>query len=433
VSLARLFAAVDPMENTVVTGREVSDEPQWLRADGWRVLARVCESAVLGTELQRFQLPDGRTVAATFDPETRRIGLPFDPDEAYCTLVSERWRRGTRRRQLNASNIALYYKVKHLIPRGVQLHARRVLARWQGVPEFPSWPLERSVVELLRFYVQCVLLASGRTSLPFRWFWPDGKAAALALTHDVESADGLRMALELAAVEEDRGFRSSFNIVASRYPVDMEIVSELKERGFEIGVHGVYHDRSMFSSREQFESQQPAVREAADRFGAVGFRSPSTHRVIEWLADLPIVYDCSIPHSDPYEPQPGGCCSIWPFFIGNVVELPYTLPQDHTLFTVLEHKTIDLWLRQVDELVARNGLIQFVSHPDPGYLGDPDKRKLYSETLDAVSDRADLWSALPRDIAAWWIQRDLGSEGPFRPAIGAARLVDGHVELVPQV
>jgi len=238
------------------------------------------------------------------------------------------------------------------------------------------------------------------------------------------------MALDLAAVEEDRGFRSSFNIVASWYPVDMGIVSELRERGFEIGVHGVYHDRSMFSSREQFESQQPAVREAADRFGAVGFRSPATHRVVDWLGELPVLYDCSIPHSDPYEPQPGGCCSIWPFFIGDVVELPYTLPQDHTLFTVLGHKTIDLWLRQVDQLVASNGLIQFVTHPDPGYLGDRRKRGLYVEMLDAVTGRADLWFALPRDVAAWWRQRDRGDGGPFNAAIGMAHLVDTGAELV---
>ena len=125
----------------------------------------------------------------------------------------------------------------------------------------------------------------------------------------------------------------------------------------------------MFSSRATFEEQQPALRDAIERFGAVGFRSPATHRVFEWLGELPVEYDCSIPHSDPYEPQPGGCCSVWPFFIGDVVELPYTLPQDHTLFTVLGHRTIDVWLEQVERLVKLNGLLQFVTHPDPGYLG----------------------------------------------------------------
>jgi peptidoglycan/xylan/chitin deacetylase (PgdA/CDA1 family) len=431
LSLARLLAPIDPIADALDCGPEVTDDPQWLRADGWRVLARIRQSSVPGVEFQRFALPDGRLVSATFDSETRRIGLPFDPNDAYSTLVSEGWRRGVRVRELSSSNLALYYRIKTLIPRGVQLRARRVLARWQGVPEFPAWPFEPSVVELLRFYVRCLLLGSGRTSLRFRWFWPDRKAAALMLTHDVESADGLRMALELASMEEERGFRSSFNVVGSWYPIDMGIVGELRQRGFEIGVHGVYHDRSMFSSREAFESQQSAVREAAERFGAVGFRSPATHRVFEWLADLPLLYDCSIPHSDPYEPQPGGCCSIWPFFIGNVVELPYTLPQDHTLFNVLQQKTIDVWLRQVDELVNHKGLIQSVTHPDPGYIGDENKRRLYAEFLDALRQRPDVWFALPRDISTWWRQRDAGNSTPFPTVAAVARLVGDNVELAP--
>ena len=129
--------------------------------------------------------------------------------------------------------------------------------------------------------------------------------------------------------------------------------------------------------------------------GRSDFGRPPRIAVFEWLGDLPVEYDCSIPHSDPYEPQPGGCCSVWPFFIGDVVELPYTLPQDHTLFTVLGHRTIDVWLEQVERLVRLNGLIQFVTHPDPGYLGDADKRALYVELLEAVSARDDLWHALP--------------------------------------
>ena len=70
------------------------------------------------------------------------------------------------------------------------------------------------------------------------------------------------------------------------------------------------------------------MRELSERFAAVRFRSPATHRVHAWLPELPIEYDCTIPHSDPYEPQPGGCCSLWPFFLGgSVVELPSTLPR----------------------------------------------------------------------------------------------------------
>ena len=391
--------------------------------------AHVRATPEVGDVWKRFTLPDGRVVGARWDAASREVHLPFDLDEAYWNLVSERWREGTRVRELGSGKLAVYYRVKRLIPRGAQLRARRMLARWQGRPSSLPGRSSGASHELLRFYVTCVLLGSGRASLPFRWFWPDAKAAALILTHDVESAEGLRLAPELADLEEERGLRSSFNIVGDWYPVDMGVVDELRSRGFEIGAHGVYHDRSMFSSRAAFEEQQPALRDAIERFGAVGFRSPATHRVFEWLGELPVEYDCSIPHSDPYEPQPGGCCSVWPFFIGDVVELPYTMPQDHTLFTVLGHRTIDVWLEQVERLVRLNGLLQFVTHPDPGYLGDSDKRALYVELLDAVSTRDDLWHALPREIAAWWRQRDSADE-PQSLAVGFARLTDEGVEFV---
>ncbi len=433
MTLSRLLAPLQPVRLNVLENEgPTSHEPEWCVAGDWRVFARVRETATRGSELQRFALDDGRTVAAIAEADSRRVALPFDLEEAYATLVSEKWRQGAQIRQLSSEKLALYYRVKSLVPRGVQIRARRRLARWQGVPEFPRWPLDRSVAELLRFFVRCSLVSSGQDSLRFRWFWPDARAAAAMLTHDVESAEGLKLSLELAALEEDRGLRSSFNIVASWYPIDMGIVRELQDRGFEIGLHGIHHDRSMFSSRESFESQLGAVAEGARKLGAQGFRSPATHRVYEWLGELPVLYDCSIPHSDPYEPQPGGCCSVWPFFIGDVVELPYTLPQDHTLFTVLGHKTIDLWRRQVEALVEQNGLVQCVTHPDPGYLGDRAKRALYAEFLDVLRQRDDVWFALPREVAAWWRQRDAGDATPWSPTVGVAFLDESDVILEPE-
>ncbi len=151
--------------------------------------------------------------------------------------------------------------------------------------------------------------------------------------------------------------------------------------------------------------------------GAQGFRSPATHRIHDWLAELPFEYDCSIPHSDPFEPQPGGSCSFWPYFLGPVVELPYTLPQDYTLFTLLRQRSTRLWLDQCEQLVEQNGLIQCVTHSDDGYLGDANQWELYREFLSAMSERDEIWRALPREVAAWWRERD-GSEPSDRVTEG---------------
>jgi len=425
-ALERLLAPLAPRELDDSPG---SGDPEWLFTDAWRLLVRPGAEQASGEVIEKFRRPNGEVLHARVDSDN--VSVPFDLSEAYVNYVRERWREAVRPRALSEGQLGLYYKVKRFIPRSVQTATRRVLARTQKNPEFPNWPLDDSVHRLLRFYAKCLLLAGGGAQLPFRWFWPEGQHAALILTHDVEGEAGLRLAVDLADLEEERGLRSSFNIVADWYPIDWGIVDELRHRGFELGTHGIHHDRSMFASRENFEAQRPQLAAMAERLGAVGFRSPATHRVVDWLAELPMEYDCSIPHSDPFEPQPGGCCSLWPFFLGDVVELPYTLPQDHTLFTLLGHKSIDVWRAQVEDIEELNGLAQVLSHPDPGYLGDPDKRALYVEFLDFVCEREGLWRPLPREVADWWRVRDSEDELDPRVALGRARLDGDAVVFEP--
>jgi peptidoglycan/xylan/chitin deacetylase (PgdA/CDA1 family) len=344
---------------------------------------------------------------------------PSDLDSAYDDLVMER-RVAADWSALPPWALAVFYRVRGAVPRRLQLALRRALIKRQGVPDFPSWPYDESVRDLLAALVAAI---GPGEEVRFRWFWPARSRAALALTHDVESKDGLRYALRIADLETARGLCSSFNVVKSRYEIDYGILRELADRGFEIGVHGVWHDRSLFSTRAEFESQQDLLRQAAQAFGAVGFRSPVTYRVPDWLAELPFEYDCTVPLSDPYEPQPGGCCSPWPYFIGDVVELPWTLPQDHTLFTLLGHRDIELWLAQVDRLRDAAGLIQPLTHPDPGYLGERRNERLYAAFLDRMAEQPDLWNALPRDIARWWRHRD-GAETWNEADYGTARLTE---------
>jgi hypothetical protein len=405
--------------------------PEWLRCNDWRIRVAV------GTDHRRpqarpiesFERGSGDVVEALHEPDLG-VTVPFSLAEAYRGLTLEHWTSALRRRALPSSALSFFYRIKHLIPRAAQLAARRALIRAQGLPQFPTWPFDDAVAELLRFAIRCSLLARGQDQLQFRWFWPHGADAAAILTHDVESAEGLRNAVRIADLEQERDLRSSFNIVRQWYDIDWGIVDELRERGFELGVHGVFHDRSLFSSRAEFERQQPLLREAAERLDASGFRSPATHRVNAWLSELPFQYDCTISLSDPYEPQPGGCCSPWPFLLGSVVELPYTLPQDHTLFTLLGHATIALWTRQVELLERSHGLIQCLSHPDPGYLAEPANEARYIEFLDFLTERDSLWLALPREVAQWWMDRD--SERETSGGYGLARLDDGAgVELCP--
>jgi peptidoglycan/xylan/chitin deacetylase (PgdA/CDA1 family) len=391
--------------------------PVWMNGPGCRVFARPRRNDAQGRAFAEFVTDDGDAFACS-ETDDGRVVLPFSLSEAYESYVTERWAGAHAGRALSTRQLNLYYRIKRLIPRQLQLSLRRRLIKWQGAPAFPQWPYDDSVERLVRFYAGCALRALGTEQASFDWFWPNRAHAAVILTHDVEGAAGLANALRIADLEEQRGLRSSFNIVGDAYPIDWGVVRELRDRGHEIGSHALYHDRSVFSSREEFERQLPPLRAAVDRLGAVGFRSPATHRVTEWLSELPVQYDATMALSDPYEPQPGGVCTVWPFFLGDVLELPYTLPQDHTLFTLLQHRSATLWIEQVKRIKRSFGLVQCVSHPDPGYLGERRNEATYAEFLDALTSEGEIWHALPLDVARWWRAR---RDGTSLPSLELAR------------
>ena len=121
------------------------------------------------------------------------------------------------------------------------------------------------------------------------------------------------------------------------------------------------------------------------------------------MPELGALYDSSFPDTDPFEPQAGGCCSILPYFLGDLVELPITLVQDHTLWEILARDTIDLWTDKSDWIVANGGLINLITHPD--YLDTPARLRMYEEFLEYLKAQEGGWFALPREVAAWWRTR----------------------------
>jgi len=183
--------------------------------------------------------------------------------------------------------------------------------------------------------MQNLLQRTGQTSIPFIHFWPEGRRYALVLTHDIETAIGQARVRELADIDASYGFRSSFNFVAEQYPLDLDLIAELRHNGFEVGIHGLKHDGQLFRSRRKFLSQAESINRHVAALGVAGFRAPCTHRNPGWMQELDIEYDLSYFDTDPYEPIPGGTMSLWPFEIGRFVELPYTLAQDFTLTEVV--------------------------------------------------------------------------------------------------
>jgi len=293
----------------------------------------------------------------------------------------------------------LYYNLKPALPRATQLAMRRLVFFTKQPRVRDVWPIDPR---------------SG--SPPAGWpGWPDGRRFALVLTHDVEASRGQARVTALSRLEEKLGVRSSFNFVPRRYKVSEALRKDLSARGFEVGVHGLTHDGRLYESRSTFMSRAAQINQVLKEWGAVGFRSPSMHHNLDWLHALQVSYDASTFDTDPFEPQPDGLGTIFPKWIEansdgpGYVELPYTLPQDSTLFLIMGARSIDIWKQKLAWIAERGGMALLNTHPDymrfgPGReRGDEYHSELYAEFVrHAQATYANqYWAALPREVAGY--------------------------------
>jgi hypothetical protein len=352
---------------------------------------------------------------------------PVDVDDVLAAVLGEaqfgpgHWRLSPAKR--------LYYLVKPLLPRALRYLLRRLCRSPMQRDFLLDWPIEERYVRFQWEVMRQLLIATRKNVLTFRHFWPEGHRFAFVLTHDIETANGQSHVRAVARLEEDLGFRSSFNFVPERYALDYALMQDLRDRGFEIGLHGLKHDGKLFNSGGEFTRRAERINRHLKEFGAVGFRAPLTQRHPEWMQLLEIEYDLSFFDTDPFEVIPGGAMSIWPYLIGHFVELPYTLVQDCTLTAVLGETTPRLWLDKVDFIEHYWGMALVNAHPD--YLRDRTNWDVYADFLEAMRGKRGYWHALPREVARWWRRRAEPSPGdsPSSIAIGKAVLADGTIAL----
>ncbi|MHB9010248.1 MAG: hypothetical protein ACYDC1_25340 [Limisphaerales bacterium] len=416
--------------------------------------------------------------------------------------------------------VGLYYHLKPWMPMGLRVMLRRFRVNRLRSTCGDVWPVNPA--------------AAGA---PTGWSgWPEGKQFALILTHDVESASGVRKVRELAGIEQRHGFRSSFNFIPEGfYDTPTELRHWLTDNGFEVGVHDLRHDGKLYSSREGFREKAGRINGYLKDWNAAGFRSGFMFHELDWIHDLNVIYDASTFDTDPFEPQPAGAGTIFPFWvprsgaegaiansgsgkpeagpwkpevacsqsqirnpnsqidgsqspignprsqigqqiadngeslsefsgpqskisnpnspiagpqspIGNsqsqggqriadggewlsefggpqskisnpksqigsgYVELPYTLPQDSTLFVYMREKTDRIWREKLEWVAEHGGMALVNAHPD--YMSfKPGTRHwqrysagLYEGFLEWVRNRWGdrCWHVLPRDLATWW-------------------------------
>ena len=352
-------------------------------------------------------LPDVARRVALGDGSIR---LPFDPKEVLDNLRYERYVNPSGRKSwIERSPIErAYYRLRPVLPVEIRRHLQRAYMNLRTNPAFPRWPLDRSADVLFERLLVLAMEAMGTDRAPFIWFWPEGHQAAAILTHDVETTEGRDFTPSLMDIDDAAGFRAAFQIVPEdRYDVPAGWVEAIRERGFEVNLHGLNHDGNLFASREAFLAQADRINAYAEAWGVRGFRSPSLYRNADWLGELHFAYDMSVPNVARYEAQLGGCCTVMPYFLpGGMLELPLTMSEDYTLFHILGDYSTRLWQRQAAEILAGHGLITILVHPD--YVVEPRAQDVYRRLLEETSrleSENGVWMALPGEVDRWWRER----------------------------
>ena len=388
------------------------------------------------------------------DANVKRQGngftLPFNPTELIDNLRFEKYAAAANGQISYISNNQslsrkIYYAIRPILPVSLRKYLQRIaLQDWAKIP-FPSWPIDTTVEDFVDWLWLRILESSGTKEIPFIWYWPKSYSSCAIMTHDVETGVGQDFCKTMLEIEAEFGIKSAFELVPEvRYTVSDEVLQAIRNAGSEVCVHGLNHDGRLFSSEDLFRTRAKAINQYATKWGAKGFRSPVMYRNLNWYDGFELSYDMSVPNVAHLDPQRGGCCTLFPYFVGDVLELPLTTIQDYPLFNVIRMDPMQMWSKQIEAIASRHGLVSFIVHPD--YIIEAERQDIYRELLRLLTRyeaEKNMWLALPGQVDTWWRERaemelvqqngkwEIRGKGSERASIACVRAENGQVRIVP--
>ena len=335
------------------------------------------------------------------------VYLPFDPSEVINNLRLETYAADWREKFPISALASMYYFVRPLLTVHIRKRLQGFHFRGWRKLTFPRWPVDCSVDNLLAQLLALSMKAAGVNRIPFVWFWPHGATSCAIMTHDVETERGREFCKTLMDIDEAFGIKASFQVIPEqRYLVSDGFLSSVRDRGFEIVVHDLNHDGHLYKDRKRFVERAAKINFYAREYRAEGFRAATLYRKQLWYDALNLSYDMSIPNVAHLDPQRGGCCTVMPYFIGDILELPVTMTQDYTLFNIIKDNSIALWQQQMQIILEKHGLITFIVHPD--YIIMQQRRAMYEALLAclrSLREEKGVWIPTPGEVNRWWRER----------------------------
>jgi peptidoglycan/xylan/chitin deacetylase (PgdA/CDA1 family) len=265
---------------------------------------------------------------------------------------------------------------------------RRQVDSWA---RYPTWPLDLSadaVADVL--------------GVPTHRF--DGPTPVV-LSHDLDTAEGLRNAVSLFAPLEDAvGAAATQYVVPCGWPIDHGLLRDLTDRGHELGIHGYDHsNRTPYAPATERRARLDSSLELAARYSMTGYRAPSLCRTPELLTDLSsrFQYDSSIPTAGGLFPTPNnGCASARPYLTHGLVELPLSLPRDGSLrfLGYRPDEILETWRSCAAAIARSGGVVVLLTHCEERFSGNAAMLRIYRQLLEEIAADASYRFTRAQDI-----------------------------------
>jgi len=333
--------------------------------------------------------------------------LPCDPSQVIENLQREAYAANRGRWLPDTALARIYHFCRPMLPVPIRRHFQKFQFRGRSKLKSLRWPVDCAVDNIHAQLLSLSLKASGLERIPFIWFWPKGAASCAILTHEIETELGGGLCGTLMDINDLFGIKASF-LVSSHQCCNLtpEFLSSSRNRGYEVLVQELDHDRHRNKDRKGILAQPARINSYASAYGAEEFQSARLCQEQSWNYAAGFSYGISVPNIAHLGPQPCGCCTVMPSFLGDILELPVTTTQDHVLFDILEDYSIDLWKQQMETIMEKHGLISFIMHSSQ--IRKPQPRSIYEALLGYLScleEERNLWITTPSEANRWWRQR----------------------------